>query len=132
MLRFFTLFDTKRAELVDVYSPAATFSFSANTSIPPRARIQGFHVKLPNQKNLDWSPWLTGFGGGSRNLSRVGDVEKMAKSLHVGRDNVLKSMASLPSTKHDISGAPETFCLDAWLAGASLFVTVHGQFTEGE
>jgi len=130
LLRFFTLFDTKRVELTDVYHSSATFSFSANTSIPPRARIQGLHSTLPNQKKLDWSPWLTGVGGGSRNLSRVGDVERMAKSLHIGRENILRSISSLPATQHDISGAPETFCLDAWLTGSSLFVTVHGQFTE--
>lgn len=75
---------------------------------------------------------MSGIGGGSRNLTRVGDVDRMAKSLHVGRDNVLKSISGLPVTKHDIAGAPETFCLDSWLAGGSLFVTVHGQFTEGE
>jgi nuclear RNA export factor len=126
------LFDTNRVELIDAYHTSATFSFSANTSIPPRARIQGLHNTLPNQKKLDWSPWLTGTGGGSRNLSRVGDVERMAKSLHIGRENVLKSLSDLPVTKHDISGAPETFCLDSWLTGSSLFVTIHGQFTEGE
>jgi nuclear RNA export factor len=130
LIRFFTLFDSNRAELIDVYHPSATFSFSANTSIPPRARIQGLHSTLPNQKKLDWGIWLTGVDGGSRNLSRVVDVEKMAKSLHIGRENVLKSISDLPVTQHDISGAPETFCLDAWLAGSSLFVTVHGQFTE--
>lgn len=75
---------------------------------------------------------MSGVGGGSRNLTRVGDVDRMAKSLHVGRDDVLKSISGLPVTKHDIAGAPETFILDSWLAGGSLFVTIHGQFTEGE
>jgi len=130
LLRFFTLFDSNRAELMDVYHTSATFSFSANTSIPPRARIQGLHSSLPNQKKLEWGVLLTGGSGGSRNLSRVVDVEKMAKSLHIGRENVLRSIQDLPITEHNISGAPETFCLDAWLTGSSLFVTVHGQFTE--
>ena len=129
--RFFTLFDTQRSELSDVYHPAATFSFSANTSIPPRARIQGLHSTLPNQKNLKWDVWLGGGNGGSRNLSRVGNVDKMAQSLHLGRENVVQSIAGLPKTKHDIAGAPSAFCLDGWLAGSTLFVTVHGQFTEG-
>ena len=55
----------------------------------------------------------------------------MAQSLHLGRENVIESIAGLPKTKHDISGAPSAFCLDGWLAGSTLFVTVHGQFTEG-
>jgi len=129
--RFFTLFDTQRPELLDVYHPAATFSFSANTSIPPRARIQGLHSTLPNQKNLKWDVWLGGGNGGSRNLSRVGNVDKMAQSLHLGRENVVQSILGLPNTKHDIAGAPSAFCLDGWLTGSTLFVTVHGQFTEG-
>jgi nuclear RNA export factor len=129
--RFFTLFDTQRPELLDVYHPAATFSFSANTSIPPRARIQGLHSSLPNQKNLKWDVWLGGGNGGSRNLSRVGNVDKMAQSLHIGRENVVQSILGLPRTKHDIAGAPSAFCLDGWLTGLTLFVTVHGQFTEG-
>lgn len=129
--RFFTLFDTERPELLDVYHPAATFSFSANTSIPPRARIQGLHSTLPNQKNLKWDVWLGGGNGGSRNLTRVGNVDKMAQSLHIGRENVVQSILGLPKTKHDIAGAPSTFCLDGWPTGSALFVTVHGQFTEG-
>ena len=131
LIRFFTFFDTRRSELLDVYHPAATFSFSANTSIPPRARMQGLHSTLPNQKNLKWDVWLSGGNGGSRNLSRVGNVDKMAQSLHLGRENVIQSILGLPNTKHDIAGAPSAFCLDCWLTGSTLFVTVHGQFTEG-
>jgi hypothetical protein len=55
----------------------------------------------------------------------------MAQSLHLGRENVGQSILGLPKTKHDIAGAPSAFCLDGWLAGSTLFVTVHGQFTEG-
>ena len=55
----------------------------------------------------------------------------MAQSLHLGRENVGQSILGLPKTKHDIAGAPSAFCLDSWLTGSTLFVTVHGQFTEG-
>lgn len=55
----------------------------------------------------------------------------MAQSLHAGRENVVQSILGLPKTKHDISGAPSEFCLDSWLTGSTLFVTVHGRFTEG-
>lgn len=130
LTRFFTLFDTQRSELLDVYHSTATFSFSANTSIPPRARIQGLHSTLPNQKNLKWDVWVNGGNGGSRNLIRVGNVDKMAQSLHLGREKVVESILGLPKTRHDIAGAPSSFCLDGWLAGSTLFVTVHGQFTE--
>lgn len=132
--RFFPLFDTQRAVLSNVYNELATFSFQANTSIPARAKIQGFQYskEMPNQRHLEWSPWLF---AGSRNLSRVaGAVDKMLKSIHVGREDTLSVMSSLPKTKHDIVGAAEKFCIDAWPIThedrTTLFLSIHGQFVE--
>jgi nuclear RNA export factor len=134
-LSFFPMFDSQRATLSNVYNESATFSFQANTSIPARAKIQGFQYskEMPNQRHLEWSPWL---GAGSRNLSRVGGiVDKMLKSIHLGRDNVLSALSSLPQTRHDIIGAAEKFCIDAWPVThedrTTLFLSVHGQFIEG-
>jgi nuclear RNA export factor len=135
MFSFFPLFDSQRAALSNVYNEFATFSFQANTSIPLRGKIQGFQFskEMPNQRNLEWSPWL---GAGSRNLSRVaGAVNKMLKSIHVGRENALGAMSSLPQTKHDIVGAAEKFCIDAWPVThedrTTLFLSIHGQLIEG-
>ena len=135
LVSFFPLFDTQRPMLSNAYNEFATFSFQANTSIPARAKIQGFqHSKeMPNQRHLEWSPWL---GAGSRNLSRVaGVVDKVLKSIHVGRENTLKAMSSLPQTKHDIVGAAEKFCIDAWPVThedrTTLFLSIHGQLIEG-
>ena len=79
LMRFFPLFDNQRGALLDVYAPNATFSFSANTSIPPRARIEGIHVskEFPNQRKLEWAPWLNGGNGGSRNLGRMNGLQKV-------------------------------------------------------
>jgi nuclear RNA export factor len=135
VLSFFPLFDTQRAMLSNAYNEFATFSFQANTSIPARAKIQGFQYskEMPNQRHLEWSPWL---GAGSRNLSRVaGAVDKVLKSIHVGRENTLSAMSSLPQTKHDIVGAAEKFCIDAWPVThedqTTLFLSIHGQLIEG-
>ncbi|EMD34096.1 hypothetical protein CERSUDRAFT_117603 [Gelatoporia subvermispora B] len=136
-MRFFPLFDTQRSALVDVYHSEATFSFSANTTIPARARIEGYHTskEMPNQRKLEWSHWLIGIHGGSRNLNRMGGgVEKMTKTLHVGSEEIVKTISALPSTRHDVAGAPEKFCVDAFPVthgdSMHLFVTVHGQFIE--
>ena len=133
--RFFTIYDNQRPALVNAYHPTGTFSFSANTAIPPRARIEGFHHSMPNQKKLEWPPWLNGGLGGSRNLTRMGtNPEKMERTLHVGGEEAAKAMVDLPNTKHDVAGSPEKFCIDAWPVshgdGTVLFITVHGQFTE--
>ena len=90
---------------------------------------------MPNQKKLEWPPWLTGGAGGSRNLGRMGGrMDKMVNSLHVGAEEAVKSMMSLPNTLHDVGGAPDQFCVDAWPVGSgeamTLFISVHGQFVE--
>ncbi|KAF8434089.1 hypothetical protein L210DRAFT_3554016 [Boletus edulis BED1] len=134
LVRFFPLFDDQRAALLDAYHPSATFSFSVNTTIPARARIQGLHNQLPNQRKLDWSVWLN---GGSRNLNRLGGgsgSDKAFSSLHLGSEAAIRAMSALPKTKHEISGSPEKFCIDAWPVGQGedlkLFISLHGQFTE--
>ena len=134
-LSFFPRFDTQRDTLSNVYNEFATFSFQANTSIPARAKIQGFQYskEMPNQRHLEWTPWL---GAGSRNLSRVaGAVDKVLKSIHVGRQDILSAIASLPATKHDIVGAAEKFCIDSWPVThedrTTLFLSIHGQLIEG-
>lgn len=133
--RFFEKFDAQRAMLLDVYDIASTFSFSANTAIPIRARLQGFqHSKdMPNQRKLDWSTWLSAGEGGSRNLSRIaGGLEKTVASLHIGAENVVKAIVNLPGTRHDLNGPAENFSVDAFpvLDGQRLLINVHGQFTE--
>lgn len=135
--RFLPLFDGQRLALLDVYHPSATFSFSVNTSIPARARVEGYHTSkaMPFQRKLEWPAWIDGGNGGSRNLLRLGAGRgKAAKTLHVGNQEAVKAMVDLPATQHDISSSPDKFCVDAWPVphgeDMSLFVTLHGQFTE--
>ncbi|KAF5379779.1 hypothetical protein D9615_005706 [Tricholomella constricta] len=132
LVRFFNALDTHRSALIDAYDPNATFSFSANTTIAARARVQGFHTSMPNQTKLTWRDWL---GKGSRNLARINsDFDRALKSLHIGAEDAVKALVALPATKHDISGPPEKFCLDSFPVvhgqGMGLLLTVHGQFTE--
>jgi nuclear RNA export factor len=128
-------FDNQRSALIDVYDPSSTFSFSGNTSIPERAKLQGLQHRLPNQKALDWKPWLTTQEGGSRNLSRLQQqADKLEKRLHIGGEAIVKAISVLPMTRHDITGPPELFCVDAFPVQHGgqwvLLVTLHGQFTE--
>lgn len=130
---FFALFDNDRAALAIAYAPSATFSFSANTDIPARARISGFQHSMPNQMKLTWSEWLSG----SRNLTR-GPSQTAVQKLHVGQPDIIKSLQSLPGTKHELGshgGGGEKWCLDAWPTpignGMGLLATIHGEFIEG-
>lgn len=93
---------------------------------------------MPNQKKLEWTPYIA---HGSRNLSRVNTLARAEKSLHTGPDEIVGKLTSLPGTRHDIS-AQDKFVVDAWPvqgvlplpgdASTVLFITVHGQFGEGE
>ncbi|TDL25493.1 NTF2-like protein [Rickenella mellea] len=136
LTRFFTLFDNQRTSLASAYLPTSTFSYSAVTSIPHRARAQRLHTSsaLPNQRKLEWPPWLSNKAGGSRNLTRMGGVEQTINRLHIGGENIVKAMQALPATVHDVSGNPEKFCIDAWPVGLGetmlLFISVHGEFAE--
>ena len=92
---------------------------------------------MPNQRKLEWPHWLNNGSGGSRNLSRMGGgLDRMVKSLHFGPEEIVRAMEDLPVTKHDVAGAAEKFCIDAWPVGAGeqmmLFLCVHGEFAEGK
>ncbi|KZV95386.1 NTF2-like protein [Exidia glandulosa HHB12029] len=136
LTRFFNYFDTSRASLAPIYAPEATFSFSANTTIPQRARVMGLHATLPNQRKLDFAKWLQ---AGSRNLSRVGGrLEAAMEALHMGTAQIGEVLAAMPATRHDL-GKPSDFVVDACTVmgapapgGVLLMISVHGQFTEVE
>ncbi|KAB5595766.1 MRNA export factor mex67 [Ceratobasidium theobromae] len=153
LTKYFELFDSNRSQLTPVYSSTATFSLSLNTSIPPRARIRGYHAHLPRQKELKWAPWME---VGSRNLLRVAKLDKTTTFLRSTAPEVVKALEELPGTKHDVTGtggategtggtvigsaAAGKFVVDAFTclgvlpgegdAGIVLFVNVHGEFAE--
>ncbi|PPR05969.1 hypothetical protein CVT24_004633 [Panaeolus cyanescens] len=134
LVRFFNTFDTQRDALESVYDTTSTFSFSVNTTIPTRARQAGLHTSqaLPNQRKLTWGPWL---GNGSRNLSRVGvSAQQLVEDLRVGPQQIVELVKKLPGTRHNITGPPEKFCLDAFPVSrdqfTGLLVTLHGEFIE--
>jgi nuclear RNA export factor len=93
---------------------------------------------MPNQKKLEWTQYLT---SGSRNLSRMNTVARAEKSLQTGPKEIVAKLSSLPGTRHDIT-AQDKFVVDAWPvhgvlplpgdASTVLFISVHGQFEEGE
>ncbi|KAJ3867011.1 hypothetical protein EV359DRAFT_35403 [Lentinula novae-zelandiae] len=135
LVRFFSAYDSQRAALKDVYDSTATFSYSCNTSIPERARILALHHKLPNQRKLEWGPWLDQGNTGSRNLMRLAHShEKQVQRLLIGGEAIAAYVSTLPSTKHDISGPAEKFCVDCFPVAQGgmmgLLVMVHGEFTE--
>lgn len=136
--RFLAAFDQDRAALAPVYTGISTFSFSYDASIPPRGRARGFQVKMPNQKNLSWGKWHE---LGSRNLHRVIQVSPEVAAaaakdmLYTGIGDIMQCFSMMPRTRHDTNEG-EKFVIDASSMdiglGPTLYITVHGQFVEGE
>ena len=136
LTQFFTLFDSSRASLAPAYAPNATFSVSANTSIPLRAKKRGFNHLLPNQRLLKWNWYFSK----SRNLSRVRSLDQATQTLHAGTEDIMAIFRDIPVTKHDIA-QQDKFVVDAWPmpgilrgepgSGDVLFISVHGEFAEG-
>lgn len=133
---YFPTFDNQRAGLIDVYDDASYFSYSVNATIPIRARIQGLHYKMANNKKLVWNNWFTAVEGGSRNLNRLQGGEMTHRSLHTGPQAIMETLCKLPGTRHDMASTSEKFCIDAFPVkhgtSMALMLVVHGEFTEGE
>jgi hypothetical protein len=65
-------------------------------------------------------------------------VAKQHMTLHLGVENIVKTLASLPATRHPLEEASK-FVFDTWTQpsvldedGEALFVSVHGEFAEGK
>ncbi|OBZ72182.1 mRNA export factor mex67 [Grifola frondosa] len=120
-MRYFPLFDNQRGALLDVYDPAATFSFSVNTAIPTQAARVGSMAKR-------WLRWLPEFGQDARRLGQ--DNEGVAYRQRAGS----QGYGGPTSYETRCRRPPEKFCVDAFPVAqgdrTTLLVTVHGQFAE--
>ena len=89
--------------------------------------MQGFHTsqEMPNQRKLEWQPWLRNEAGGSRNLKQIGshrsvgnhEMDRELRTLHIGPPAIVAAMSQLPATRHEVTGAANKFCMDAWPIG---------------
>lgn len=120
---------------MNVYDSQANFSYCCNTRIPARARAEQLNIKMPNQKQLVWHPWLSNAEGGSRNLNRSDiSLDQIVRNLHNGANNIVVGQAALPQTRHNMQGAMNKFVVDAFPVphgeGSALLLNVHGELME--
>lgn len=104
--KFFPLFDTNRASLIDLYDDQAIFSVTfSNGGTYQQQNTWGSGQITPSQRMV------------------------------LGGENIIKRLLQLPPTIHDLSSA-DNFITDAWQTPGSqkhpvvLFLTVHGGFNE--
>ncbi|RPA71783.1 NTF2-like protein [Ascobolus immersus RN42] len=134
--QFFSKYDNDKEALLNAYyDETSVFTISANTLAP---RVQQVGVKIPPKP---WEVYYTF----SRNLSRVHNLEVMARKYNQGITQIRKTWRDLPRTHHDISKI-ENWVYDYWpveglpdpndpsnIAGVGgMMVMIHGDFQETE
>ncbi|PWZ00567.1 NTF2-like protein [Testicularia cyperi] len=139
--KFFSVYDTDRSGLSEVYAPLSQFSYCTNVVPPPRARAAGFLHTMPNQKDLNFDRYQD---VGNRNLMRVNSPKIRQQYLHHGSGAIIACLKKLPGTSHPLNDATK-FVVDAWvlpnnvigarLRGeerpeALLYINVHGEYAE--
>ncbi|KAL1922051.1 uncharacterized protein VTP21DRAFT_10693 [Calcarisporiella thermophila] len=124
LTKFFNLYDTNRAMLMDLYDPNGLFSHSVNTTIPQTGKRYSGRV--------EWGAYVSG----SRNLTRIKDTTRRMGNVHIGSVDIARAIGQLPSTVHDLSD-PSKFCIDSFqiqsvggAGGPVIFLVLHGEFTE--
>jgi len=157
--RFFSLYDTSRADLRPAYAANATFSVVQLNAIPPRARAAGYQSSpsLPRQRDLNWRGYAT---VPSHNIMQLSN-RPATKGFPRGPNAIIGTQAKLPRTIHPLTD-PSKFLVDSWLLqnaalgakinaptaqhghalkqqhppvpepDAVLFISVQGEFQEGE
>lgn len=138
---YFSAYDQDRTRLGPVYSSNARFTYSINSSPPPRARAERLMHTMPHQKDLTFDKYIE---LGSRNLMRTHNVKPLLRSMHYGGEAIVAFLKRLPITMHPLHDASK-FVVDAWLLpnvdvkaqtsaterpDALLFINVHGEFCE--
>ncbi|KAI8643170.1 hypothetical protein BD408DRAFT_415388 [Parasitella parasitica] len=104
--KFFPLFDSNRASLIDLYDAQAVFSVTCSN------------------------------GGSFQQQNTWGSGQTPPRQrMAMGGENIVKRLLQLPPTVHDLSSV-DNFVMDAWQTPGSqnhpvvLFLTVHGGFKE--
>ncbi|KAH8919090.1 NTF2-like protein [Atractiella rhizophila] len=127
LTRFLPLFDSNRNDLIPVYAPHASFSYSVDTAKVP-VGVKRSQLKTAPKGAISWDD----FKHSSRNLARTGN-HKAKISLATTREEIVKALNKFPKTGHDLS-TPEAYCVDGWKvdteSGPRIMLMVHGEFTK--
>ncbi|KAJ3086993.1 nuclear mRNA export, poly(A)+RNA binding protein, partial [Quaeritorhiza haematococci] len=131
MQRFFTLFDTNRTALLDLYEPTnSSFSLAVNPQSPPHARSQS---RRRDEQDTWW--------GLNRNLARILYADKRIQNFFMGNADIVRVFNQMPRTQHGFlsegpgtPAASRTVIVDAYQTGGPpnvfLHLVVHGEFLE--
>jgi len=123
IIKYFTLFDTNRVGLLDLYDDNALFSLSVNFNIPPWRRR---HEKSDNMSN--WKAFDRNF-----KTTRKSNRDNL---LIKGKNAIIQTIAKLPYTKHPLEDDSK-FIIDTWQINVSpqqvlIYLNISGEFNDVE
>ncbi|CDK27441.1 unnamed protein product [Kuraishia capsulata CBS 1993] len=120
---FLNLWDTRRADLLQLYTPDSQFSYQIDTT----------HIADPVSQSSNLQPHSWGYYiPNSRNLTRVSAGRSRMARLAKGPEAISKLFKNLPKTKHHLMDQPDAFAMEAWSFPAlqGIMVVLHGEFEE--
>ncbi|OUM70152.1 hypothetical protein PIROE2DRAFT_57018 [Piromyces sp. E2] len=121
IVKYFTLFDSNRAGLLDLYDNNALFSLSVNNNSPPwRKRYE---------RGDNMSSWKAN----DRNFKSTRQSNR-DNLLSKGNNTIIQTIAKLPSTKHPLEDNSK-FIIDSWQINVSpqqvlIYLNISGEFKE--
>jgi len=122
IIKYFTLFDSNRVGLLDLYDDNAIFSLSVNENCPPWKTHNERFDNMSNYKAYD------------RNFNKKNRQSIRDKLLINGKNNIIQTIAKLPLTKHPLDDDSK-FIIDSWQVNVSpqlvlIFLNISGEFKE--
>nr|KAJ3420330.1 nuclear mRNA export, poly(A)+RNA binding protein [Polyrhizophydium stewartii] len=127
---FYTLFDSNRAGLEDLYTDTAIFTLSINQTRLSSGKSGTFQGE-PRRNERTFEAWFPF----NRNLERLKQADKRVSMAHIGPKDIIATFGQIPGTRHPLTDPPERrrFLVEAFPGVAPsnyIHITVHGEFTE--
>lgn len=122
IIKYYTLFDTNRIGLLDLYDDNAVFSLSVNHNSPPWRKYYERGDNMSNWKAFD------------RNFKTTTRQSNRDNLLIKNKNAIIQTIAKLPSTKHPLEDDSK-FIIDSWQINISpqqvlIYLNISGEFKE--
>ncbi|ORX48971.1 NTF2-like protein [Piromyces finnis] len=120
IVKYFTLFDTNRVGLLDLYDDNALFSLSINNNIP------SWRKRFERGNMSNWKAYDRNFKSTRQSLRD--------NLLSKGKNAIIQTIAKLPSTKHPLEDNSK-FIIDSWQINVApqqilIYLNISGEFKE--
>lgn len=123
---FYSLWDSKRSDLMVLYQNESQFSVQVDTSHPHS--LENENTQFYTKRNSEFDSYLSI----SRNLIKVSSFKMRANRVAVGQDQIYKLFCNIPKTKHDFLKNQDFFTMESYRYPQinGIMIVLHGFFEE--